>query len=97
MIVAYFDRSDICAAHVALEHDWTRGGWLPERPSNQRRMEGTHVQARRIGYRPSPMQPAGFAGLQNDNQREIYTDAMQAYGLHPDQDDPVTRWLKGEN
>ena len=79
--MAYFDRFDICAAHAALENDWHVGGWLRERPSNARRMESTDVQLHRIGYRPSPLMNATFDGLENENQRDIYVNAMQAYGI----------------
>lgn len=93
--MAYFDRFDICAAHAALESDWNVGGMLRERPSNARRHESTARQLRRMGYRPAPPQGEGFTGLENDNQREIYCNAMQAHGLRPDQHDPITLWLKG--
>ena len=94
--MAYFDRFDICAAHAALESEWNVGGMLRERPSNARRREATGCQLRRMGYRPAPSQGGGFAGLENDNQREIYVNAMQAYGLRPEQHDPITQWLKGQ-
>ena len=50
----YFDRFDICAAHLAVETHYHVSGWLQERPSNRRRMEATHVQLHRMGYRPAP-------------------------------------------
>lgn len=40
----YFDRFDICAAHLAVETHYHVSGWLQERPGNRRRMEATHVQ-----------------------------------------------------
>ncbi|MCX7408679.1 MAG: hypothetical protein NTZ32_11420 [Planctomycetales bacterium] len=43
-----FDTFDICEAHYQLEVDYNLGGWLHERPSNQRRMEATHVQLHRM-------------------------------------------------
>ena len=92
----YFDRFDICAAHAALEIDWNYGGMLRERPSNARRRESTGHQLWRMGYRPAPSHAGGFSRLENDNQREIYCNAMQAYGLRPSQDDPITLWLKGQ-
>lgn len=42
---------DICQAHAQLESDYNKGGWLQERPSNQRRMESTGVQLHRMRYR----------------------------------------------
>lgn len=89
-----FDRFDICAAHAALESDWNRNGMLRERPSNARRRESTAVQLRRMGYRPAPSFHGGFEGLESDNQREIYVNALQAFGLRPGQHDPITKWLK---
>lgn len=41
---------DIAQAHLQLECDYNRGGWLRERPSNLRRMESTGVQLHRMGY-----------------------------------------------
>lgn len=41
---------DICQAHAQLESDYNVGGWVRERPSNQRRMEATSVQLSRIGF-----------------------------------------------
>jgi len=95
--MAYFDRYDICAAHAALEADWHANGWLSERPSNRRRQESTAAQLHRMRYRAGPAFANGFAGLVSDNQREIYCNAMQAYGLRPSQNDPITVWLKGQN
>lgn len=41
---------DICQAHAQLESDYNIGGWLRERPSNQRRMEATSCQLQRMQY-----------------------------------------------
>ena len=41
---------DVCQAHMQLEHDYNVGGWLRERPSNQRRREATSCQLSRMGY-----------------------------------------------
>lgn len=92
--MATFDRFDICAAHAALESDWNHNGMLRERPSNARRRESTACQLWRMGYRPAPSFRGGFEGLESDNQREIYVNALQAFGLRPDQHDPITKWLK---
>lgn len=75
----YFDRFDICEAHYALECDYNLGGWLHERPSNQRRMEATHVQLHRMGFRPSPMFN-GFDSL-TENGQEIYRELESRYGF----------------
>lgn len=77
--MAYFDRFDICEAHAVLEWDYNRGGWLHERPSNQRRMESTGVQLHRMGFRPSPM--LGGRESLTENGQEIYDELVQRYGL----------------
>jgi hypothetical protein len=41
---------DICQAHAQLESDYNVGGWLHERPSNQRRNESTSSQLSRLQY-----------------------------------------------
>lgn len=43
---------DICQAHCQLESDYNKGGWLQERPSNQRRMESTSCQLSRMQFDP---------------------------------------------
>ncbi len=75
----YFERFDICEAHLALEQDWHSGGWLHERPSNQRRLESTDVQLHRMGFKPG----AGFNGFESltENGKEIYRELEQRYGL----------------
>lgn len=82
-----FNRFDICEAHLALEWDWHSGGWLQERPSNQRRCESTDEQLRRMGFRPG----AGFRGFESltENGKEIYRELEQRYQL-PVQDEEVT-------
>lgn len=67
--MANFDRFDIAAAHCLLEWDYNMAGWLRERPSNQRRMEATAVQLRRLGYRPPSN--LSFETL-SENAQEIY-------------------------
>ena len=83
----YFDRFDICGAYLALENDYNRDGWIPERPSNRRRRESVGIQLARIGFRPALDQCCAFEYLQNDNQRAIYVDALQRFGLPLDRDD----------
>ena len=76
--MAYFDRFDICEAHAVLEWDYNRSGWLRERPSNRRRMEATHVQLHRIGFKPSPL--LSFGTL-SENGREIYEAQVERLKL----------------
>lgn len=76
----YFDRFDICAAHLAIEIHYNRGGWLYERPSNRRRMEATHVQLHRMGYRPAPSRVDCFEAL-TDNGKAIYRELETRYGF----------------
>jgi len=77
--MAYFDRFDICEAYLALEWDYNVGGWLQERPSNQRRKESIGVQLRRIWFKPSPL----FNGYESltENGKEIYDAAQQRWRL----------------
>jgi hypothetical protein len=75
----YFDRFDICEAHLALEWDWNDGGWLRERPSNQRRREATSIQLGRIQFKPG-MAFNGFESL-SENGKEIYRELEERYGL----------------
>lgn len=44
------DRFAICQAFAQLEADYNVGGWVRERPSNQRRRESIGCQLARIGY-----------------------------------------------
>jgi hypothetical protein len=46
----YFDRYGICEAYLLLEAHYNVGGWLHERPSNQRRREATACQLARMGF-----------------------------------------------
>lgn len=74
----YFNRFDICEAHLCLEWDWNIGGWLRERPSNRRRMMSTDVQLRRMGFRPRPN--LSYETLE-ENGKEIYRELERRYGL----------------
>ncbi len=76
----YFDRFDICAAHEALEIHYNVGGWLRERASNQRRMEATHVQLHRMGYRSAPTRLDCFAAL-TPNGKAVYRALERRYGF----------------
>ena len=76
------NRFSICQAYAQLEADYNVGGWLRERPSNQRRMESIGVQLSRIGY----SSPYGWVAIEaepskeddgdNDEVREIYMRAV---------------------
>ena len=68
-----FDRFDICEAYLILEHDYHVGGWLRERPSNQRRRESCGVQLRRMQFRPSPL--LGSYDDLTENGQAIYDNA----------------------
>lgn len=76
----YFNRFDICEAHYLLECDYNLGGWLHERPSNQRRHEATHVQLHRLRFSPSPS--LNFERL-SENGQEIYRALEARYGFEP--------------
>ena len=81
------DRFDIAEAHAVLEWDYNVGGWLRERPSNQRRREATAVQLMRMGFRPRP--DLSFETL-TDKGREVYLAAVKRLGL-PNDDRVETR------
>ena len=76
----YFDRFDICAAHLAIETHYHVSGWLQERPSNRRRRESTDVQLHRMGYRPAPTRLDCFEAL-TDNGKAIYRELETRYGF----------------
>lgn len=90
-----FDRFAICAAHQALENDWNRGGWLHERPSNQRRRESTGCQLARLGF----SNPGGgtFSALE-DEEKFIYCDALARFGLGPEvrADDDIAEFVRAQ-
>lgn len=74
----YFDRFDICEAYAALEWDWSLGGWLRERPSNQRRREACAVQLRRMRFKARPNLSRETL---TENGRAIYDAAARRLGL----------------
>lgn len=102
-IDATFDRFDICAAYLALENDWHKGGILWERFSNARRRESTGVQLHRIRYQPAGDAGSAWAYLENDNQRAIYVRALCRFlpwwdpVEHAEEDTPgrtsITAWI----
>lgn len=79
--MANWDRFDICEAHCCLEWDYNEGGWLQDRPSNQRRRESTAVQLCRMQF------TAGM-GLSFDelteNGQEIYLENVLKWKLPMD-------------
>lgn len=77
--MASFDRFDICEAHYTIEVDYNMGGWLHERPSNQRKMEATHVQLHRMKFKIG-MAHRGFESL-SENGQEIYRELQRRYGF----------------
>ena len=79
-------RFSICQAYAQLESDYNAGGWLRERPSNQRRLESIGVQLSRIGY----SNPYGRVNIEaepgeddgaDDEVREIYMHAVLRLNL----------------
>lgn len=66
---------DICQAHAQLESDYNQGGWLQERPSNQRRNEASSCQLQRLKFH-APYRwveiCANDDDLDNDDVRDIY-------------------------
>lgn len=81
---------DIAQAYQQLEESFNVGGWLRERPSNQRRMESIGCQLHRIGYRdiyrfvdicasPSDLDDAG-----DDDVRAIYMERVMDWNLPAD-------------
>lgn len=76
--MASYDSFDICEAHCVLEWDYNVGGWLRERPSNQRRREATSCQLHRIGFKPS--WHLCYETL-TDNGKEIYDALVARYNL----------------
>ena len=76
---------DICQAHAQLESDYNKGGWLRERPSNQRRMESTSCQLSRLGYEPGHRWVDIYAEDDGDGDdeavRDIYIQNVLKLGL----------------
>lgn len=77
----HFDRFDICEAYHVLEPAYNVGGWLRERPSNQRRRESIGVQLHRMQFRPAPsLDRDGYDAL-SENGRAILHTAIERMGL----------------
>jgi hypothetical protein len=79
--MAHFDRFDICAAYLALETDWNKGGHIPERTARQagKRAESIGVQLSRMAFDPGRM----FNGWESltENGRAIYDAACERLRL----------------
>ena len=73
-----FNRFDIAEAHYCVEVDYNVSGWLQERPSNLRRMEATHVQLARCGFKPRP--DLKYETL-TENGRLIYDEQVRKLKL----------------
>lgn len=81
------DRFAICQAFCQLESDWNVGGWLRERPSNQRRMQSIGVQLHRMGF----VNPFGWVDIaaapqagddpMDERVREIHIQHALLWGL----------------
>ena len=81
------NRFSICQAYAQLEADHNVGGWLRERPSNQRRHESIGVQLSRIGF----SNPYGWVDIEAapsdeddcdaEEVREIYMRAVLRWDL----------------
>ena len=80
------NRFSICQAYAQLESDYNVGGWLRERPSNQRRLESIGAQLSRMGY----SNPYGWVNIEaepgedagdDDEVREIYMHAVLRLNL----------------
>ena len=66
-----------------LEADYNVGGWLRERPSNQRRKEAISVQLHRIQFRSS----ASLSwDTMTENAKEIYLLRVLAWKLPIDEE-----------
>jgi hypothetical protein len=90
----YFDRFDICEAYCVLESDYNVGGWLRERPSNQRRGESIGVQLHRMQFRLAPS-GGSFEHLE-ENGKEIYSDLVRRYNLPLESNQELVAWREQE-
>lgn len=77
---------DICQAHQQLEADYNVGGWLRERPSNQRRMESTGAQLLRMRHEPGArwvdiLNPEVGEDPDDNVVRDIYLMNVLQWGL----------------
>lgn len=78
---------DIAQAHCQLESDYNVGGWVHERPSNQRRMESTSCQLLRLQFEPrgrwvdiyTERDENGDSG--DEDVKDIYIQNVLKWGL----------------
>lgn len=80
---------DVCQAHQQLESDYNVGGWLRERPSNQRRRMSTGVQLLRMSYSDvhrwvDILNPQESDESGDDDVRDIYLINVLKWGLPMD-------------
>jgi hypothetical protein len=101
-----YDRLAACIAYAALEYDWNHGGWVRERPSNQRRRESIGCQLARLEFTPG-FDLGGFPSLlpdgthdgfhdEHEGARESYVHALIAWGLarHVDPADELGDYIR---
>ena len=90
------DRFAVCQAFAQLEADYNVGGWLRERPSNQRRNESIGCQLDRMGY-ANPyewvditaepgLDDYGYPDSFDEEVRTVYVDHALKWGLPMDDD-----------
>ncbi len=73
---AYFDRFDICEAHLLFEWHYNMGGIVRERPSNSRRNMSTDFQLNRMGFRSAPNLTYATLSI---NGKRIYNNLVNHY------------------
>lgn len=89
---------DVCHAYQLLEANYNHGGWVRERPSNQRRRESIGCQLQRLGYSdlyrnvdlwPSAEDLAEELQVTSDdeNVRFVYFKKVLEWGLPFEDDD----------
>lgn len=91
------DRFSICQAYQQLESDYNVGGWLRERPSNQRRRESIGCQLSRMGF----SNPYGWVDIchpeeefgEDHETREVYLRAVLRLDLPIDEE--MMAFMKG--
>lgn len=82
---------DVCQAYQQLEADYNHGGWLRERPSNQRRRESIGCQLHRLQYDGRgrhvdiEAEPAEWDEPGDDDVRLIYMSKVMQWGLPADE------------
>ncbi len=76
------DRFNICQAFSQLESDFNKGGWLQERPSNQRRRESIGCQLARMSF----SNPHGWVDIEadpgSDNDYDEDEEVREIYMRH---------------